>query len=90
MIRLLKLREDRKAHVAKMRAFLDAAGDTLTEDQEREYKALEATLGQLDAAIAREEKLASAEDRDAEAAAARSRTRPRPRGRVGEQAEGDP
>jgi hypothetical protein len=87
MKRLLKLRGDRKAHVAKMRAHLDAAGDNpLTEDQDREYKAMEASLGQLDASIAREEQLSAAEDREATAAA----TQPRARGRVGVAGEGDP
>lgn len=64
MKRLLKLREDRKAHVAKMRGMLDAAGDAaLSAEQDTEYQGLEAKLGQLDATIAREEKLAAEEDR---------------------------
>lgn len=62
MKRLLKLREDRKAHVAKMRATLDAHGDsTLTPEQDKEYQAMEATRVQLEASIEREEKLAAAE-----------------------------
>lgn len=64
MKRLLKLREDRKATVAKMRAMLDTAGDAnLSEEQDQEYHGLEAKLTQLDAAIGREEKLAAEEEK---------------------------
>lgn len=63
MKRLLKLRSDRKAHIAKMRAMLDAAGDShLSEEQDAEYKGLETQLATLNASIEREEKLIKVED----------------------------
>jgi hypothetical protein len=41
MKRLMKLREDRKAHVAKMRAMIDAAGNTqLTTGQDAAYQGM--------------------------------------------------
>lgn len=70
MKRLMKLREDRKAHVAAMRSFLDGTSDTLTEEQDADFKAMEAKLTGLDAAIAREEKLAAAEEQHAQTTAA--------------------
>lgn len=62
MKRLMKLREDQKANVAKRRSILDAAeGKDLSTEQDKEYATLEADAVKLTASIEREEKLAAEE-----------------------------